>query len=68
MTTKTSNFRKIKTEFVLQPVDGIARAASEDLDKIVSCKIASLETKGKDKIRMRIRGTYGFLGVVEESL
>ena len=39
---ETGNLGKVKTELILQPVDGIARAAGKDTDEIITGKVAGL--------------------------
>ena len=36
VTAQTSDLRKIEAEFVLKPVNGVARASREDLDEVVT--------------------------------
>lgn len=43
VTAETSNLRQIELEFVLQPVDSIARAARQNSNKIITGKVSSLD-------------------------
>lgn len=42
MSTETSNLGKVETELVLQPVDGVTGATSENVDEIISRKLSGL--------------------------
>ena len=42
MTAETGNLREIEGKFVLQPVDSISGAASQDTDEVVTGKVAGL--------------------------
>jgi hypothetical protein len=42
VTTETGDLGEVKLEFVLQPVDSIARTTSQYTDKVVACKITGL--------------------------
>jgi hypothetical protein len=42
VTTKTGDLGKVEVELVLEPVHGVARTASKDLDEVVTSKLTSL--------------------------
>jgi hypothetical protein len=42
VTTETSDLGKIESKLVLQPVNSIARTASEDSNQVVTGKVSSL--------------------------
>jgi hypothetical protein len=44
VTAKARDLGEVEAELVLEPVDGIAGAASEDLDEVVACELARLYT------------------------
>lgn len=71
VSTETRHLGEIKLELLLQPVDSIARPVSKDVDKVVSCKVASLSLKCKRyeaTDRSRDIMTHRFLRVLEEDL
>ena len=43
MTTETSDLGEVKAELVLQPVDGVARPASKNLNQVVASELTSLK-------------------------
>lgn len=69
MSTKTSDFGKIKSELVLEPVDGIAGTTSEDFDEVITSEITGLRIENISIIMCDNDSvTHGFLGIVEERL
>ena len=40
--TKTSNLGEVKTELVLEPVDGVAGTAGQDADEVIAGELTGL--------------------------
>ena len=45
VSTETCNLREVKGELVLEPVDSVAGAASQDANEVIASEFTSLQAK-----------------------
>ena len=56
VSTETCNLREVKGELVLEPVDSVAGAASQDANEVIASEFTSLQAKQKRLGCGRVRG------------